>query len=51
MALLSSGLGFTLGRARVRSLFPAVAPALRLLSFAFGVWYALGALNVAPYYF
>ena len=51
MALLSSGLGFTLGRARVRSLFPAVAPALGLLSFAFGVWYALGALNVAPYYF
>lgn len=51
MALLSSGLGFTLGRARVRSVFPAVAPALGLLSFAFGVWYALGALNVAPYYF
>jgi high-affinity nickel permease len=51
MALLSSGLGFTLGRARVRSVFPAVAPALGLLSLAFGVWYALGALNVAPYYF
>jgi hypothetical protein len=51
MALLSSGLGFTLGRARVRAFFPAAAPALGLLSFAFGVWYALGALNVAPYYF
>jgi cytochrome c biogenesis protein CcdA len=51
MALLSSGLGFTLGRARVRSVFPAVAPALGLLSLAFGLWYALGALNVAPYYF
>ena len=51
MALLSSGLGFTLGRARVRSAFPAFAPALGLLSLAFGVWYALGALNVAPYYF
>jgi hypothetical protein len=51
MALLSSGLGFTLGRARVRSVFPSVAPALGLLSLAFGVWYALGALNVAPYYF
>jgi cytochrome c biogenesis protein CcdA len=51
MALLSSGLGFTLGRARVRSVFPSVAPALGLLSLVFGVWYALGALNVAPYYF
>lgn len=51
MALLSSGLGFTLGRARIRAFFPAAAPALGLLSFAFGVWYALGALNVAPYYF
>ena len=51
MAVLSSGLGFTLGRARVRSLFPSVAPFLGLLSLAFGVWYALGALNVAPYYF
>jgi high-affinity nickel-transport protein len=51
MALLSSGLGFTLGRARVRAFFLAAAPALGLLSFAFGVWYALGALNVAPYYF
>jgi len=51
MALLSSGLGFTLGRPRVRSVFPALAPALGLLSLAFGLWYALGALNVAPYYF
>lgn len=51
MALLSSGLGFTLGRARVRRVFPAAAPVLGLLSLAFGVWYALGALNVAPYYF
>lgn len=51
MGLLSSGLGFTLGRPRMRSIFPALAPALGLLSLAFGVWYALGALNVAPYYF
>ena len=51
MALLSSGLGFTLGRARVRNLFPAAAPALGVISLAFGIWYALGALNVAPYYF
>lgn len=51
MALLSSGLGFTLGRARVRRLFPAVAPALGVLSLSFGIWYALGALSLAPYYF
>jgi high-affinity nickel permease len=51
MALLTSGLGFTLGRTRVRSAFSTLAPALGVLSLAFGVWYALGALNVAPYYF
>jgi cytochrome c biogenesis protein CcdA len=51
MALLSSGLGFTLGRDRVRRVFPTVAPALGVLSLSFGVWYALAALNVAPYYF
>jgi hypothetical protein len=51
MALLSSGVGFTLGRERIRAAFPSVAPALGLLSLSFGVWYALGALHVAPYYF
>lgn len=51
MALLSGGLGFTLGRPRVRSVFPAVAPAFGVLSLCFGIWYALGALHVAPYYF
>jgi high-affinity nickel permease len=51
MALLSSGVGFTLGRERIRAAFPSVAPALGLFSLSFGVWYALGALNVAPYYF
>jgi hypothetical protein len=51
MALLSSGVGFTLGRERIRAAFPSVAPGLGLLSLSFGVWYALGALHVAPYYF
>jgi high-affinity nickel permease len=51
MALLSTGVGFTLGRGRVRNVFPALAPVLGLASMSFGVWYALGALNVAPYYF
>jgi hypothetical protein len=50
MAALSTGLGFTLGRGLVRAVLPALAPVLGLLSLSFGVWYALGALNVAPYY-
>jgi high-affinity nickel permease len=51
MALLSTSFGFALGRSRVRALFPAAAPVLGLASLAFGLWYALGALHVAPYYF
>ena len=51
MATLSTGLGFTLGRGRVSRAFPALAPVLGLVSLSFGVWYALGALQVAPYYF
>ncbi len=35
----------------MRTLFPRLAPVLGLMSLSFGVWYALGALNVAPYYF
>jgi high-affinity nickel permease len=51
MALLSSGLGAALGVGPVRSSFHRIAPALGLSSMAFGVWYALGALSLAPYYF
>jgi high-affinity nickel permease len=51
MAALSTGLGFTLGRGRIRTVFPRLAPVLGLASLSFGVWYALGALQVAPYYF
>jgi high-affinity nickel permease len=51
MAALSTGLGFTLDRRRVRRVFPALAPVLGLASLSFGVWYALGALQMAPYYF
>jgi high-affinity nickel permease len=47
MALLSTGLGATLARRRL----PQLAPALGFTSLAFGVWYALGALSVAPYFF
>ena len=51
MALLSTGLGLTLSRPRVHRSFNTIAPALGLASLAFGIWYALGALEVAPYYF
>jgi hypothetical protein len=50
MAVLSTGVGATLGAARVRSVFHRVAPALGVSSMAFGVWYALGALSLTPYY-
>ena len=51
MALLSLGFGMMLSSPLVSSSFQRVAPALGLASLAFGVWYALGALNLAPYYF
>jgi len=51
MAALSTGLGFTLGRGGVSRVFPTLAPVLGLASLVFGIWYALGALQVAPYYF
>ncbi len=51
MALLSTGLGMTLTSAPVQRWFGRMAPALGFASLAFGVWYALGALQLAPYYF
>ena len=51
MALLSSGFGLALSSARVRNSFHRLAPALGGASLAFGIWYALGALTLAPYYF
>jgi high-affinity nickel permease len=51
MALLSTGWGLTLGTARARRSFARAAPVVGLLSLAFGVWYALGAQSVLPYYF
>ena len=50
MTALSTGLGFTLSRGRVAGIFPRIAPVLAVTSLIFGVWYALGALDVAPYY-
>jgi high-affinity nickel permease len=51
MAVVSTGFGLTLARETVRRAFATAAPLLALGSFAFGVWYALGALHVAPYVF
>ena len=45
MAALSFGVGYALACAPVRRRFGAVAPLLGLLSFTFGAWYAVGALQ------
>jgi len=47
MTLLTTGFGITLGR-RPLGRF---APALGLASLVFGLWYALGAQGMLPYYF
>ena len=51
MALLSTGFGRALSSTAVRTSFDRLAPALGILSLAFGAWYALGALDLAPYFF
>jgi ABC-type nickel/cobalt efflux system permease component RcnA len=51
MTLVSSGFGATLGSRPVRSAFNGIAPVLGCASLAFGVWYGLGALDLAPYLF
>jgi high-affinity nickel permease len=51
MALLSTGFGLTLSSEPVRRSFNRIAPALGMASLLFGVWYALGAFQFAPYYF
>ena len=47
MTLLTTGFGLTLARGSIGQL----APALGAASLAFGLWYALGAQNLLPYYF
>jgi hypothetical protein len=51
MTLLSTGFGLGLSARPVRRSFSQVAPALGVASLAFGIWYALGALELAPYVF
>ena len=49
MATLSSGFGYALTRGPVFRRMLALAPAMAVLSLAFGAWYALGAVNAAPH--
>lgn len=49
MALLSTGFGLALGTGLACRWLARVAPVLGVGSLAFGVWYTLGALAVAPY--
>ena len=49
MTLLSTGFGLVLTSRRIQRSFHALVPALAVASLAFGVWYALGALDLAPY--
>ena len=51
MALASTSFGWVLARGTVRRANAALAPALGVASLAFGVWYALGAVEAVPYLF
>lgn len=51
MVLVTTGWGLTLGSRPVQRSFDRLVPILGLVSASFGVWYALGALSVTPYYF
>jgi high-affinity nickel permease len=51
MAALSTGLGLTLASPPLSRSFSRLAPVLGLVSLAFGLWYALGAQSLVPYYF
>jgi hypothetical protein len=51
MAAASTTFGFVLTRDAVAARWTAVAPALGVLSLAFGVWYSLGAVEAVPYLF
>lgn len=51
MALASTTVGVAMSREVVLRRYLSVVPAVAVLSLAFGVWYALGALNAVPYVF
>jgi hypothetical protein len=49
MALLSSSFGYAITRGPVLRRMLAFAPAMGVLSLAFGGWYTLGAIGAVPY--
>lgn len=51
MTLLTTAFGLTLSARPLAGSYDRVAPVFGTLSLAFGAWYALGALSLAPYYF
>ena len=51
MALLSTAFGLVIAGGPIARNFERVAPVLGVLSMAFGVWYALGALGIVAYPF
>jgi ABC-type nickel/cobalt efflux system permease component RcnA len=51
MTVLTSGFGLTLASRPARAAFNRAAPVLGVASLAFGIWYGLGALELAPYAF
>lgn len=51
MMLLTAGFGVALSTTPARRAWNRLAPALGVLSLMFGLWYAAGALGLAPYVF
>jgi len=51
MALLSTGFGRALASRRLSFSLDRLAPAFGVASLAFGAWYVLGSLGLAPYFF
>ena len=49
MALLSSAFGYAITRGPVLTRMLAFAPAMGVLTLAFGGWYTLGAIGAVPY--
>jgi cytochrome c biogenesis protein CcdA len=51
MALVSGGFGYALGRGPVARGLTGAVPVFGVITLLFGIWYALGALEVVPYAF
>jgi high-affinity nickel permease len=51
MALASTSFGFALSRGPILRSYLTIAPAIGVLSLAFGIWYCLGALSAVRYVF